>query len=513
VIYYMNIFTKINRLVAIILFTSSIFIASIVHADSNTEVVIAKGWAGISTGYTHSLGIKEDGSVWQWGDKFGEGKNIRTKLISPTQVEGLTNMVAVAAGGEHSLALKEDGTVWAWGENSTGQLGDGTRSEYSFELKEYTVKNDRISPVQVKGLSNVAVIRAGFTHSFAIKKDGTVWVWGNVAHKEIQQFLNYTILPSQLKGLSDVVWIDRILEGYLVLKKDGSLWTLGMFDDTPVLDTNVSGIKQVAFGNGNTFFLKFDGTVMATGENSKGELGDGTYIDREDIVTIEGIQDVQYVAASAGGPLYLKNDGTLWTNGYNGGGQLGIGSYKNVNAPVQIKGISNVSQISASEMGYRVMALKDNHTLWSWGNGYVGDGTKWYRTVPTMIRSYDTVTLQDIGTVKVDVNGKELVFDQPPVIINKRTMVPLRKIFESMGAAIAWDPVTSTVTAIKEQTVVKLTIGSKVGYVNEEAVSLDDAAVVVNGNTLVPIRFIGTAFGADVVWDENTRTVYIKSGQ
>jgi hypothetical protein len=155
------------------------------------------------------------------------------------------------------------------------------------------------------------------------------------------------------------------------------------------------------------------------------------------------------------------------------------------------------------------MAIKEDHTLWSWGNGYVGDGTKWYRTVPVMIRSYLSQILQDVNTIKVELDGNELAFDQPPVLINNRTMVPLRKIFESLGADIKWDQATSTVTATKENVVVKLTFGSLVGYVNDQKVPLDTAAVVVNVRTLVPVRFIVSAFGAKTTWNDVTKTVKI----
>jgi hypothetical protein len=141
----------------------------------------------------------------------------------------------------------------------------------------------------------------------------------------------------------------------------------------------------------------------------------------------------------------------------------------------------------------------------------VGDGTNWYRTLPVMIKSYDSEVLQKWDTIKVDVNEDELIFDQPPLLINNRTMVPLRKIFEAFGAAINWDQATSTVTATKDQVVVKLTIGSNVGYVNDKEVSLDAAAVVVNSRTLVPVRFIGSSFGANVTWDDITKSVVIKT--
>jgi hypothetical protein len=128
-----------------------------------------------------------------------------------------------------------------------------------------------------------------------------------------------------------------------------------------------------------------------------------------------------------------------------------------------------------------------------------------------MIKSYDSQVLQYWDTIKVELNSNELGFDQPPMLINNRTMVPLRKIFESLGADIKWDQTTSTVTATKGQTVVILTIGSNEAFVNDKEVQLDAAGVVVNNRTLVPVRFIGSSFGAKVIWDDITKSVVIKT--
>jgi alpha-tubulin suppressor-like RCC1 family protein len=70
------------------------------------------------------------------------------------------------------MALKSDGTVWAWGNNESGRLGDGTTTQ-------------RITPVQVSGLTGVIAIVAGGTHSLALKGDGTVWAWGNGSFGEL----------------------------------------------------------------------------------------------------------------------------------------------------------------------------------------------------------------------------------------------------------------------------------------------------------------------------------------
>ncbi len=112
-------------------------------------------------------------------------------------------------------------------------------------------------------------------------------------------------------------------------------------------------------------------------------------------------------------------------------------------------------------------------------------------------------------TVKLD--GRNLEFDQPPVIINSRTMVPLRAIFEAMGMQVEWDPVLYEVTATNDDTTIKMTVGEDKAYVNGEEKTLDSAPVIVNSRTLVPVRFISESAGAGVEWDGENRVVTITS--
>ncbi|HCX71935.1 MAG TPA: RCC1 repeat-containing protein, partial [Firmicutes bacterium] len=92
---------------------------------------------------------------------------------TPVQVGDLSNVTAITAGMSHTVALKNDGTVWAWGRNDMGQLGDGTTS------------TPRLTPVVVSGLSNVTAITAGLSHTVALKDDGTVWAWGYNAYGQL----------------------------------------------------------------------------------------------------------------------------------------------------------------------------------------------------------------------------------------------------------------------------------------------------------------------------------------
>ncbi|MCM3733440.1 copper amine oxidase N-terminal domain-containing protein [Fictibacillus nanhaiensis] len=110
---------------------------------------------------------------------------------------------------------------------------------------------------------------------------------------------------------------------------------------------------------------------------------------------------------------------------------------------------------------------------------------------------------------KVYVEDVEVEFDQEPIIIAGRTVVPLRAIFEALGAEIEWDNKTQTVTATKDDVTITLKIGAKTAKKNGTSVNLDQAAIIKNGRTMVPVRFIGESFDTEVVWDQETQGIYI----
>jgi|GEM_PF-939538 len=112
--------------------------------------------------------------------------------------------------------------------------------------------------------------------------------------------------------------------------------------------------------------------------------------------------------------------------------------------------------------------------------------------------------------IKVLINNKLISFEQPPVIIQGNTLVPMRAIFEILGASIKWDQENYAVTATKGDQTIFLKIGDKKAQLNGETIELDVPAKLVNSNTMVPVRFISESLGADVKWDGMTSTVVIK---
>ena len=117
------------------------------------------------------------------------------------------------------------------------------------------------------------------------------------------------------------------------------------------------------------------------------------------------------------------------------------------------------------------------------------------------------------NTIPVFVDGVQISFDQQPIIRDDRTLVPLRGVFEALGATVYWNNDTRSVTAYKDDTTVELAIGSSTMYVNGQPKYLDVAGQIINDRTLVPLRAISEAFEAIVYWDNDTRTVRVYSDE
>lgn len=111
--------------------------------------------------------------------------------------------------------------------------------------------------------------------------------------------------------------------------------------------------------------------------------------------------------------------------------------------------------------------------------------------------------------ITVLLDGNPLTFDVPPQLIKGRTMVPLRVIFEALGATVYWTDATQTVTAVKGATIVEMTIGQYEMYCSGIKRVLDSAPCLIDGRTLVPARAVAESFGMLVDWDDATRTVTI----
>jgi len=111
--------------------------------------------------------------------------------------------------------------------------------------------------------------------------------------------------------------------------------------------------------------------------------------------------------------------------------------------------------------------------------------------------------------VSVTVNGVPIAFDQPPIISNGRTLVPMRAIFEALETTVDWHVGKQMITAKKDDTTIMISIGSNLATVNEKEYRLDVPPQLINNRTLIPVRFISESLGAEVAWSIKTQTVLI----
>ena len=253
----------------------------------------------------------------------------------------LTLCLSVGAAG----AKAAGGSARGWGSNFDGQIGDGTTNEAD-------------APVAVGGLSDVTAIAAGAEHGLALLDDGTVRAWG---------------------------W-NRY--GQLGIGNTGPDSCGGdPCSTTPVSVNGLSGVVELAAGDGHSLALLSNGTVMAWGLNSDGQLGDGTTSDRSAPVPVSGLSDVVAIAAGGYHSLALLSNGTVMAWGQNSNGELGTGSSSGPETcgsiacsttPVPVGGLSGVMAIAGGFTDAHSVALLSNGTVMSWGlnhNGELGVGS------------------------------------------------------------------------------------------------------------------------------------------
>ncbi|MCT4597260.1 MAG: hypothetical protein N4A50_05205 [Vallitalea sp.] len=343
-----------------------------------------------SIGYKHTIALKKDGTVWAWGsNEWGQlGDGTQTDSLVPVKVKGLTNIINISAGFQHNLAIKDDGTVWAWGSNEQGESGG--ESPYC-----------RVFPAQIKGLTDIKMAVAARSCSIVVKNDGTAWAWGNNIYGLLGDGTTIDRLtPVQVKGLTDVKTIVADNYHSKALKNDGTVWAWGNNDYgqlgngtttgglTPVEVKGLTDVKTIDVGGSYCRVIKNDGTIWVWGANHKGQFGNGE-VNLKNLTPIQitGLKDYKTIIASGSHSIALKNDGTVWAWGDNTHGQLGDGTNaSNVSTPLQVPGLKNVNKIFSNY--YQNIIVKNDGTVWAWGDnayGQLGDGAKENKSMPVEV--------------------------------------------------------------------------------------------------------------------------------
>jgi len=438
-----------------------------------------------------SAALKSDGTVWAWGkNSDGQlGDGTMVHRTTPVQVRSLSGITAIAAGYDHSLALKSDGTVWAWGDNSIGQLGDGS-------------KVDRSSPIQVAALTGIIAISGGYAHSIALKNDGTVWAWGFNSAGQLG---------------------------------DGTAETR----TTPVQITALSGIIKVTSGGSHNFALKNDGTLWAWGVNTDGQLGDGTITNRIIPVQIMSLSGASAISAGRQHSIALKYDGTVWAWGANNNGQLGDGTRANSSTPRQITTLYSITSVATGPALFHSAAVNSNGTVWLWGrnlDGQLGNGQRGIAmpiTVPFQSTSLSsivsasggqdhTVCLKNDGTVWACgrsyfgqigdgtndmMNGID-AYKTTPVQVKGEGGVGWFNVFDN-GGTIEPPPSEVTKTLAELKAKFPASVNGQPTYWNHEAHEGEQEENQITTSKVTPPTLPYGGYSPDLAWvDQNSYTIY-----
>jgi alpha-tubulin suppressor-like RCC1 family protein len=296
-------------------------------AESSTPVAVKGALpeaSAITAGVGHTCLLTTGGSVQCWGDnstgQLGNGGTGQS--LVPVTVPTLPGAIAIAAGADFTCALLSDTSVQCWGDNSTGQLGNGGTTESP-------------TPVPVSGLTNVTAIAAGGSFACAIS-GGSVECWGS--------------------------------------DQDGQLGdgTMGTSSPTPVAVATVTNATAIAAGSLHACAVLGDGSVQCWGDNSNGQLGDGTLSIELTPGPTSPLQGQAF--ALAGGNLHtcaVLTGGPIECWGENNIGQLGNGTAAQSEVPVLVQApASSASAVAAGQM--HTCAIVANGGVECWGSNQDG---------------------------------------------------------------------------------------------------------------------------------------------
>lgn len=341
--------------------------------------------AKTSSGIYHTIALGTDGRVYAWGsNQFGQlGDGTAADSSVPIAVGGLLagkSVTDIAAGSNHCLALASDGRVYAWGGNGLGQLGIGSYASQSLPVE--------VDTTGVLAGKTVVAIAAGTDNSFAVTADGLAFGWG----------FNRSNYAGETAKLGD--------------------GTAGFFRPAPVA-VDMAGalagkfVTRISAGDNHTLALTSEGRVYAWGENTFGQLGDGTTTSRQSAVAVvvAGALAGKTVTAISAGEhhsLAATSDGWVYAWGKNEYGQLGNGTQTQSLTPVAVDRsgyLAGKSVVAVCASGAVSLAVTADGEYGGWGyfdEGQQGGGIS-FRLSP--VRGDFTGLLQGKTVVAVDLDN------------------------------------------------------------------------------------------------------------
>lgn len=392
-----------------------------VHAES----VVSIKPVTVSSAGDRTAAITADGTLWMWGNyaqPFIDERGGFDTGYKKSPVKILTDAVYVCCSTYHAAAIKKDGSLWMWGSNDYGQLGNGKKDDVIFGGESY-----QLSPVKV--MDDVAMVSCGFAHTAAIKTDGSLWLFGSNEYGQIGNNCagdvakaglhsvkpEYALQTVPTKVMDDVAYVSCGYNFTAAIKKDGTLWTWGdnqrgqlgngeyggsiyrgdQYVPVKILDN----VMSVSCGNSHVAAVDKDGVLWTWGWNGHGCLGVGsTSVAEKDgynsSVPVRIMDGVLYVDCGKYSTAVVKDDGTLWIWGANMGVEIIGGDLPNsVGTPTKVmddcRGLTLDDAIA-------IFVIKSDGALYGWGRkAYLGIGKDSNEIQSTPVKVLDNIAMPD----------------------------------------------------------------------------------------------------------------------
>jgi len=365
-----------------------------------------------------SCAIKSDDTLWCWGANtyghIGDGTTVNKSV--PKKVSGDGTWKSISVTGFNACGIKVDNTLWCWGRNERGQVGDGTAV-------------NKLVPTQVSGggtWKNVFINR--YSGTCGIKLDDTLWCWGNNSIGQVGDGTQvHKYVPTQVSGGG--TWKNVSADGFesvCGIKSDDTLWcwgnnSIGQVGDgtftNKFVPTQVSGggaWKNVSTGRTSACGIKSNDTLWCWGANWYGQVGDGTTVHKYVPTQVSGGGTWKNVSVNNfEGVCGIKSNDTLWCWGENSYGSVGDGTQVNKLFPTQVSGGGVWKNILANRKSYHgSCGIKSDDTLWCWGVnwfGRIGDGTQVDKLSPIQVNgggTWKNVSVNDGGVCGIKSDDK-----------------------------------------------------------------------------------------------------------